>query len=136
MQINDLRRLMSNSGGQSNSPGISSASSKQALQTGCGSPAGSPATRPFEIPMRRLAERLKAEPNNAEGWRMLARSHAALGRYADAVAALRKLDELQPDNPDTLCAVNVLRSDALDLMALIVTTALMGVLRSSSQCRL
>jgi cytochrome c-type biogenesis protein CcmH len=35
-----------------------------------------------------LAERLKAEPDNAEGWLMLGRSYTALGRYTDAVSAL------------------------------------------------
>lgn len=55
-----------------------------------------------EAMVAKLAERLQAEPGNAEGWLMLARSYAALGRHPDAVAALRKLDQLQPDNPDTL----------------------------------
>lgn len=73
----------------------------------------------IEAMVARLAERLKAEPNNAEGWRMLARSHAALGRYADAVAALRKLDELQPDNPDTL-------SDLADVIGMSQSRQLSG----------
>jgi cytochrome c-type biogenesis protein CcmH len=50
---------------------------------------------------------------------MLARSHAALGRYADAVAALRKLDELQPDNPDTL-------SDLADVIGMSQSRQLSG----------
>ena len=73
----------------------------------------------IEAMVARLAERLKAEPGNAEGWRMLARSHAALGRYADAVAALRKLDELQPDNPDTL-------SDLADVIGMSQSRQLSG----------
>jgi cytochrome c-type biogenesis protein CcmH len=35
----------------------------------------------------RLAERMKSTPEDTDGWIMLARSYAALGRYADSVAA-------------------------------------------------
>lgn len=49
-----------------------------------------------------LAERLKAEPDNAEGWLMLGRSYTALGRYRDAATALRKAGELLPRNADIL----------------------------------
>ena len=37
-----------------------------------------------------LAERLKSEPDNPEGWRMLARSYHVLGRPQDSVAAWRE----------------------------------------------
>lgn len=49
-----------------------------------------------------LAERLKQQPNDVEGWQMLGRSYSVLGRGADAVAALRKAVALQPRNPDLL----------------------------------
>ena len=49
-----------------------------------------------------LAERLKNEPNNAEGWQMLGRSYAVLERYAEAAAAYRKAAELMPANADVL----------------------------------
>ena len=49
-----------------------------------------------------LAERLKAEPGNAEGWMMLGRSYTALSRYSDAALAFRKASELQPKNADVL----------------------------------
>ncbi len=49
-----------------------------------------------------LAERLKAEPNNPEGWRMLGRSYAVMERYADAAAAYRKAAELMPPSADVL----------------------------------
>ena len=45
-----------------------------------------------------LAEKLKAEPNNADGWLMLGRSYAALQRYPEAIPAFRKAMELQPKN--------------------------------------
>lgn len=47
---------------------------------------------------RRLAERLKAQPDDAEGWSMLGRSYAVLGRYGDAAQAFRKLIALRPDD--------------------------------------
>jgi len=43
-----------------------------------------------------LAERLKSEPNNADGWLMLGRSYTALGRYRDAAIAMRRANELAP----------------------------------------
>ena len=49
-----------------------------------------------------LAERLRAQPDDAEGWLTLARSYTALGRYRDAVTALRKTAELRPGNPGVL----------------------------------
>ena len=49
-----------------------------------------------------LAERLKAEPNNAEGWLMLGRSYTALSRYRDAAGAFRKASELMPGNANVL----------------------------------
>ena len=45
-----------------------------------------------------LAERLKAEPNNTEGWLMLGRSYTVLGRYGDAAIALRRANDLAPGN--------------------------------------
>ena len=37
-----------------------------------------------------LADRLKAQPNDGEGWAMLARSYATLGHHADSLPAYRK----------------------------------------------
>jgi cytochrome c-type biogenesis protein CcmH len=41
--------------------------------------------------VERLAARLKDHPEDVDGWIMLARSYAALGRTADADALVRKL---------------------------------------------
>ncbi|MBL8343232.1 MAG: c-type cytochrome biogenesis protein CcmI [Rubrivivax sp.] len=49
-----------------------------------------------------LAERLKAQPRDAEGWLMLARSYTALARYRDAAGAFRKAIELLPPNANLL----------------------------------
>ncbi len=50
----------------------------------------------------RLAERLQAEPGNAEGWAMLARSYTVLGRHADAVQAYAKASALVPADAELL----------------------------------
>ncbi len=46
----------------------------------------------------KLAERLKTQPDDAEGWTMLARSYTVLMRYRDALPAYRRAVELQPRN--------------------------------------
>lgn len=45
-----------------------------------------------------LAAKLKANPKNAEGWAMLGRSYAVLGRYEDAMAAYKQVIALRPDD--------------------------------------
>ncbi|MFJ0453129.1 c-type cytochrome biogenesis protein CcmI [Bordetella bronchiseptica] len=49
-----------------------------------------------------LAERLRRQPDDAEGWYMLARSYETLGRYDDAVAAYMETVRLVPDQPALL----------------------------------
>lgn len=49
--------------------------------------------------VEKLAAKLKAQPNNAEGWFMLARSYMSMNRYKEAVAALEKTNQLIPNNP-------------------------------------
>ncbi|MBT6275232.1 MAG: c-type cytochrome biogenesis protein CcmI, partial [Chromatiales bacterium] len=51
-----------------------------------------------------LAERLKKDPSDGEGWMMLGRSYVVLGRLEDARAALEKAYKLSPANPDMLAA--------------------------------
>lgn len=48
----------------------------------------------------RLAARMEDEPENTEGWRMLGRSYAVLGRPADAAEAYGKAAALLPDDVD------------------------------------
>ena len=43
-----------------------------------------------------LAEKLKSKPDDAEGWAMLARSYATLGRHAESVPAYAKALALSP----------------------------------------
>jgi cytochrome c-type biogenesis protein CcmH len=49
-----------------------------------------------------LAARLKSHPEEAEGWQLLARSYAALGRFRDAADAYAHADALTPNNADLI----------------------------------
>jgi len=49
-----------------------------------------------------LAERLQADPSNAEGWLMLGRSYTALSRYRDAATAFRRAADLLPPDAGLL----------------------------------
>jgi len=78
-----------------------------APQSAAAAPAGAEARHSvspeqIEKMVTALAERLKAEPNNAEGWIMLGRSYTALGRYADAAIAMRRAVALTPPDPSLL----------------------------------
>lgn len=52
----------------------------------------------------RLAERMKANPDDPKGWLMLARSYKSMGRYADSVDAFSKAEALVNTEPDLLAA--------------------------------
>jgi cytochrome c-type biogenesis protein CcmH len=56
----------------------------------------------FAAAVERLAEKLKEQPDNVEGWAMLARSYLQLGRVADAVPAFAKAVALKGDDPRLL----------------------------------
>jgi cytochrome c-type biogenesis protein CcmH len=50
----------------------------------------------------KLEERLKAQPDDVEGWQMMARSYNVMGRYADAVKAYQRLVALRPQDAQAL----------------------------------
>ena len=52
----------------------------------------------------RLAERLKATPDDVEGWRRLGRARAVLGEHGKAAEAYATADRLRPDDPEILSA--------------------------------
>ena len=52
--------------------------------------------------VERLAERQQARPDDADGWQMLGRSYAALGRHAQAVGAYKTALRLRPDDATLL----------------------------------
>jgi len=49
-----------------------------------------------------LAERMKGKPDDVQGWTMLARSYAVLGRFNEAIPAYARATELEPNNPGLL----------------------------------
>ena len=56
----------------------------------------------LEAMTQRLSERLKAAPDDAEGWSMLARSYTAQGKFAEALPAYKKVVELRPNDAQAL----------------------------------
>lgn len=52
--------------------------------------------------VQRLADRMRKQPDDAEGWMMLGRSYSVMQRYEDAVQAYQKAYELVGDDPDVL----------------------------------
>ncbi|WP_420477028.1 c-type cytochrome biogenesis protein CcmI [Noviherbaspirillum sp. ST9] len=66
-----------------------------------------------------LAERLKNEPDNIEGWHMLARSYNAIGRFKEAADAYARLVQLVPNDSNLL-------SDYADTLAMALGRTLVG----------
>lgn len=52
--------------------------------------------------VERLAERLRTQPQDIDGWHMLARSYSAMSRYADAAKAYAHLATLLPQDAGVL----------------------------------
>jgi cytochrome c-type biogenesis protein CcmH len=52
--------------------------------------------------VQQLADRLKKEPDNIEGWAILARTYYTMRRFPEAAAAYEKLNALVPNEPDLL----------------------------------
>jgi cytochrome c-type biogenesis protein CcmH len=61
-----------------------------------------PDNQQFAAMVEKLAERLKAQPNDAEGWGMLGRSYNVLGRPEEALAAYAKSYKLNPKDASLL----------------------------------
>ncbi len=55
-----------------------------------------------EAMVQRLAEKMRENPNDVEGWKLLGRSYAALGRFDQAVEAFSKAAAAAPRDPDLL----------------------------------
>jgi cytochrome c-type biogenesis protein CcmH len=50
----------------------------------------------------KLVAKLQADPDNSEGWFLLARSYMAMGRYGEAAKAYKQLHKLAGDHPKIL----------------------------------
>lgn len=74
---------------------------------------GSHALTPQQIQAMtdKLAERLQTNPDDGEGWLMLGRSYATLGRYPEAAAAFGRATTLLPPSANLL-------ADYADIMAM------------------
>lgn len=66
----------------------------------------------------RLAERLKAAPDDAEGWALLARAYETLQRPQDALVAYEQLERLRPGDAQVLSqhavTLAMVKGDGLD----------------------
>ena len=56
----------------------------------------------IEANVAKLAERMKSNPNDAQGWTMLARSYSSMEKYSEAANAYAKATELNPKDADLL----------------------------------
>ncbi len=56
----------------------------------------------IEANVAKLAERLKSNPNDLQGWTMLARSYSSMEKYGEAADAYAKATELNPKDADLL----------------------------------
>ena len=97
------------------SPGVPSAGPPSAAAAAGGNPHASGAVdeAQFIAAVEQLAERLKGQPDDVEGWAMLARSYGMLGRLDDALPAYQKAVALNgqdarllADYADTLALKN------------------------------
>ncbi|SAK81454.1 Formate-dependent nitrite reductase complex subunit NrfG [Caballeronia hypogeia] len=75
-----------------------------AIQTASFAPTAEHADAPasMDAAISRLAARLRENPNDAQGWAMLARSYMALDRPLDAAEAYRRAVALTPRNAELL----------------------------------
>jgi len=54
----------------------------------------------IEANVAKLAERLQSNPNDAQGWTMVARSYSSMEKYSEATNAYAKATELNPKDAD------------------------------------
>jgi len=82
-----------------------------------------------EAMVTQLAQRLRAQPDDAEGWELLARSYTVLERPADASAAYARAVALQPGDAR-------LRADYADVLASADGGSLQGPARAQIEAAL
>jgi len=56
----------------------------------------------IEAAIAQLAEKMKQDPDNAEGWALLGRAYKSTRRFADARDALKRAHDLLPDDADLM----------------------------------
>ena len=65
-------------------------------------PAHQQSAEQIEAMVERLAERLKDDPGNVEGWLLLGRSYGAFGRFKESSEAYARAAKLRPDDAQLL----------------------------------
>ena len=60
----------------------------------------------IEANVAKLAERLKSNPSDAQGWTMLARSYSSMEKFGEATGAYAKATQLTPTQKPATAAVN------------------------------
>ncbi|HVG04682.1 MAG TPA: c-type cytochrome biogenesis protein CcmI, partial [Burkholderiaceae bacterium] len=64
--------------------------------------ASQPSREQIDAMIAQVKQRLEKEPDNVEGWTILARTHYMLGNFQDAAVAYAKLSTLIPNDADLL----------------------------------
>ena len=80
---------------------------------------GAPSAAEVDAMVGRLAAKLRENPDDAEGWKLLGRSYAVMGRYDDAVKAFAQAAERQPRDAQLL-------ADFADVLAMARGQSLAG----------
>ena len=86
-------------------PGVESIPFAQRPASGQADLAGGEGAPDMDSMVERLARRLATQPDDLEGWLMLARSYGFLERYDEAVAAYRHATALTGNDPAILAAL-------------------------------
>jgi cytochrome c-type biogenesis protein CcmH len=63
---------------------------------------GAPSEAQVEAMVARLAAKMRENPQDVEGWKLLGRSYAVMGRYEDSVKAFAQAAERSPRDPQLL----------------------------------
>ena len=82
--------------------GVTNAATSAAAPPTAAAPPGERTQAQIEANVAALAKRLQSNPNDAQGWTMLARSYSSMEKYGEAAGAYAKATELAPNDADLL----------------------------------
>src|SRR2546425_1606331 len=83
-----------------NPKGINSSANAQAIPAVAPDQPGMMSQQQIAANVEKLAERLKQNPNDAQGWTMLARSYMMLDRFSDAASAYDRVTAFDANDAD------------------------------------
>jgi cytochrome c-type biogenesis protein CcmH len=81
-----------------NPKGLDAASAPPTMPTAAAEQPGAMSPQQIAANIDKLAERLKQNPNDAQGWQMLARSYMMQERFSDAAGAYEHLTSINPND--------------------------------------